>query len=236
MISILTASYNNECYIREFINSVLSQTYTDWELVFIDDGSTDNTKKIIDSYLDSRIHYIYKEHTNLPSSLNVGYNYCKGDYIARADADDIMFPDRLEWQFNFMESHPDVDMQANCIQVFKTNENGKIKKIGLFGNISYYPTNEDILKGTCLCHGSWIVRGSTWRRDKIYYDEDYYCGQDFEYMLNCVAHGWVLYNNMKVTMWRRIHDKCITVNHKTDIRKRYEIAREKYKDIILNKN
>ena len=231
MISILTATHNNERWLNEFLNSVLAQTYTDWELILVDDGSTDRTKEIVDSYKDPRIKYIYKEHTNLPDSLNVGYDYCQGDYIARADADDIMMPDRLQFQWDFMESHPDIDMSATAAIYKDMMKEHKIKII--VGTYNGYVKPKDALKTTCLWHGSWIVRASTWKRDKIYYDTDYYCAQDFEYMLNCLAHGWVLYNCRDYRgMYRRIHENCIVMNHQKQIFEKYEIARKKYKDLI----
>lgn len=231
MISILTATYNNESYITEYLDSVISQTYRDWELILIDDGSTDNTKNIISTYNDSRIKYFYKDHTNLPNSLNFGYNYCNGDYIARADSDDIMLPNRLQWQFDFMESNLTIDMSSNGLQSF-TSENGIKKKIGICGNRSWYIKPSDALETTRLWHGSWIIRGNTWRRDKIYYDETYYCGQDFEYLLNCISHGWVLYNDKTILMWKRHHENGIVEKNKKDVIGIYNIIREKYKNII----
>jgi glycosyltransferase involved in cell wall biosynthesis len=231
MISILTSTYNNEQWLNEFLDSVISQTYTDWELILVDDGSTDNTREIINSYNDTRIKYIYKEHTNLPDSLNVGYDYCKGDYIARADADDIMMSDRLQYQWDFMESHQDVDMSATAAIYKDMMQEHRLPII--VGTYRGYVKPADALRTTCLWHGSWIVRTSTWKRDKIYYDTDYYCGQDFEYMLNCICHGWTLYNCGEYRgMYRRIHNDCIVVNHKKDRYEKYDIARNKYKNLI----
>ena len=235
MISILTSTYNNEQYIREFLESVLNQTYTDWELILIDDGSTDNTREIVKSYSDPRIRYIYKEHTNLPDSLNVGYDYCKGDYIARADADDIMMPDRLQFQWDFMESHPDIDMSATAAIYLDMTE--KHKYTIIVGSYIGHVKPKDAFYTTCLWHGSWIVRASTWKRDKIYYDTEYYCGQDFEYMLNCIAHGWKLYNcGTYKGMYRRIHENCIVKRFVKERYDKYNIARNKYKQYENFKN
>lgn len=235
MISILTSTYNNERYIREFIDSVLNQTYTDWELILIDDGSTDNTREIVNSYSDPRIRYIYKEHTNLPDSLNIGYDYCKGDYIARADADDIMMPDRLQFQWDFMESHPDIDMSATAaIYLDMTKQH---KHTIIVGSYIGHVKPKDAFRSTCLWHGSWIVRTSTWKRDKIYYDTEYYCGQDFEYMLNCIVHGWKLYNcGTYKGMYRRIHENCIVKRFVKERYEKYDIARNKYKQYEIFKS
>lgn len=231
MISILTSTYNNEPYIGEYLDSVIAQTYTDWELILIDDGSTDRTKEIVESYNDKRIHYYYKPHTNLPDSLNIGLDYCKGDYIARADADDKMFPNRLQIQFDFMESHPDVDMMGNAMIAYKLKD-GEWKKVILLHNKTWYIPPEEFFRGTPIWHGNWIMRGTTWRRDRIYYNTEYWCGQDCDYLLNCVTHGWKMYNDGEnVTMFRRIHNRCITVNYREERMKFYREIRKKYKKI-----
>ena len=88
--------YNGEKYLKECIDSVLNQTFTDFEFIIIDDGSTDNTESIIKSYTDDRIIYIKKKHDGISEALNLGIRRAIGLYIARMDADDIMYPNRLE--------------------------------------------------------------------------------------------------------------------------------------------
>ena len=101
-------AYNAEKYIGEAIDSVLKQSYSNFELLIVNDGSTDNTSKVISSFHDSRIRVINKEvNKGIASALNTGLLTAKAEYIARFDADDICFPTRLELQFNFLETHPD---------------------------------------------------------------------------------------------------------------------------------
>ncbi len=101
-------AYNAGKYISEAINSVLTQTFSDFELIIINDGSTDNTQEIISSFTDSRIIVInYEVNKGIASALNTGLLNAKTDYIARFDADDVCFPERLAHQFDFLESHPD---------------------------------------------------------------------------------------------------------------------------------
>lgn len=110
-ISILMPVYNCASYLREGIDSILKQTYTNFELLLINDGSTDNSKEIILSYTDSRIRYIENEQNlKLIATLNKGIDLAKGEYIARMDADDISSPNRLEVQMNYMLNHPFVDL------------------------------------------------------------------------------------------------------------------------------
>jgi hypothetical protein len=108
LVSVVMSAYNIEKYIKEAIDSILSQTFGDFELIIVDDGSEDNTTNIIKSYDDKRIRLIEMPH-NFINSLNTGINAARGKYIAKMDADDVMEPERLEVQFEYMEMHPETD-------------------------------------------------------------------------------------------------------------------------------
>lgn len=109
-ISVLMSCYNGSRWLREAIDSVLSQTFVDFELILVDDGSTDETWKIIQSYRDrdNRIVAISKKNTGVADSLNVGISQARGAWVARLDQDDICEPTRLEEQFSFVCAHPAV--------------------------------------------------------------------------------------------------------------------------------
>jgi glycosyltransferase involved in cell wall biosynthesis len=106
-ITVLMPAYNAEKYIGEAIESVLLQTYGDFELIIVNDGSTDGTVKIINSFDDERISVINQRNMGVAAALNTGIKYSRAPYIARFDADDVCYPDRLEKQFNFLEQNPD---------------------------------------------------------------------------------------------------------------------------------
>jgi glycosyltransferase involved in cell wall biosynthesis len=104
-ISVIMTVYNGEKFLREAIDSVLNQTFQDFELIIIDDGSTDSTLKIINSYSDSRIRLIENiQNRGQSYSRNLGIKESKGEYVAIMDADDIMYPSRLEKQLDFLQS------------------------------------------------------------------------------------------------------------------------------------
>ena len=110
-ISVIMPVYNGEKYLREAIDSVLAQTYTNFELLLINDGSTDKSKEIILSYNDSRIRYIENEkNLKLIATLNRGIALSQGDLIARMDADDVCMPNRFEEQVSFFNKHDDIDL------------------------------------------------------------------------------------------------------------------------------
>ncbi len=110
--------YNAARFIKDCIDSVLSQSFQDLELLVVDDGSTDNSCDIVNSVRDNRIRLIRNQHDYV-GSLNKLLDEAKGKYIARMDADDVMYPNRLAIQYEYMESHPNVDIVGGRMTVFK---------------------------------------------------------------------------------------------------------------------
>lgn len=105
-VSVLMPVFNAEKYLAEAIDSIISQSFEDWELVIINDGSTDSSLSIIETYVDKRIRLINNpQNIGLIKTLNNGINLCHGEYIARMDADDISHPERLQQQVNFLEQN-----------------------------------------------------------------------------------------------------------------------------------
>ncbi len=100
-------AYNAAAYIAEAIQSVLLQTFRDFELLIINDGSSDNTVQVIRSFNDERIVLIQQENLGVAAALNNGLQYARANYIARFDADDICFPERLQVQYDFITAHPE---------------------------------------------------------------------------------------------------------------------------------
>jgi len=106
-VTVLMPAYNAGKYIAEAIESVLQQTFHDFVLLIVDDGSTDNTLEIIHSFSDKRIHLIHQSHKGIAGALNKGLSKASSEYIARFDADDICFPERLTQQVAFLDTHAD---------------------------------------------------------------------------------------------------------------------------------
>jgi glycosyltransferase involved in cell wall biosynthesis len=106
-ITVLMPAYNAGKYIHEAIISVLEQSYQNFELLIINDGSTDDTARIALLFNDPRIMLVNKEHEGIAAALNTGLRLTDSYYVARFDADDVCMPERLERQYNFMEDHPD---------------------------------------------------------------------------------------------------------------------------------
>lgn len=155
-ISVILPVYNAQKYIKESIESVLNQTFTDFELVLINDGSTDSSEKEIRSFNDLRIRYFLND-TNLGliKTLNKAIALSKGKYVARMDADDICMPYRLEKQFNYLEQHHDVIICGSWARII--NEFGVIT-----GRIKRIDTNElirsNMLFTTPFVHPTVMIR------------------------------------------------------------------------------
>ncbi len=109
--------YNGDMYLKEAIESILNQTFTDFEFLIINDGSIDKSEKVIKSYSDKRIRY-YKNSKNLglAASLNKGVGLSKAKYLARMDGDDVSYPNRLEKQVNFMDVNPEIDVCGTWVK------------------------------------------------------------------------------------------------------------------------
>ena len=107
-VSVLMSVYNGELHLREAIESIFSQTFGNFEFVIINDGSTDTSQELIDSFSDSRLVVIKQENMGVTKSLNKGLKIARGEYIARQDADDISLSDRLEKQVAYMDAHSEI--------------------------------------------------------------------------------------------------------------------------------
>ncbi len=122
MITVLMPAYNAERYIAQAIESVLAQTYTNFEFVIINDGSTDNTGAIINNYKDERIVVVNQPNLGVAAALNAGLKYATAPYICRFDADDVCYPDRLEKQIRFLQENPDYILVGSDVDYILEND------------------------------------------------------------------------------------------------------------------
>jgi len=117
-VSVIIATYNRDKFIGEAVQSILDQTYKDFEVIIVDDGSSDSTGEIIKNLKDSRIHYYYQDNKGRSNARNKALALARGKYITFLDSDDLYLPSKLEIQVNYMEKNPDIHMiytSAYCI-------------------------------------------------------------------------------------------------------------------------
>ncbi len=152
--AVLLCAYNGESFIAEAIESILNQTYKDFEFIIVENCSTDNTWQIIKSYTDPRIKAFQTNFKQLSFNLNYGLMQTKAEYIARMDADDIAKPQRLERQIAYLEAHPDIDVLGTAYELLGNNDEGKI--------ITLPATDKSIRRRLpfrfCFCHPSVIFK------------------------------------------------------------------------------
>jgi len=106
-VSVVTSVYNGEKYIEECVQSILNQSFKDFEFILLDNGSTDGTAKFLDQINDPRVRVVHQENLGIPQSLNKGVQLARGELVARLDADDVSYPHRLEHQVQFMDANKD---------------------------------------------------------------------------------------------------------------------------------
>jgi len=111
-VSVIIPAYNQGLYLKEAIQSVLDQTYPNFDLVIVDDGSTDDTAEVVHRFRDQRIRYIYQENRGLSAARNTGIQHSDGELLTFLDSDDLFFPDKLEVLVAELEQHPEVGFVA----------------------------------------------------------------------------------------------------------------------------
>ncbi|HNY97552.1 MAG TPA: glycosyltransferase [Candidatus Pacearchaeota archaeon] len=202
-ISIIMATYNRANYIKEAIESILRQSFRDWELVVIDDNSVDNTEEIIMSYMekDSRFIYIKNlERQGVGRARNIGIAKSQGKYIAILDSDDVWHDrEKLEEQYNYLETHPDyVIVGGDAIII---DENGKVT-----GKITCFHGDKEIRR-KILAQNRLVHSGVLYRRD-IYekcgkYDEKLAVGEDYDLWLKMGLYGKIECLNKSMVLYRK---------------------------------
>ena len=207
-ISVIMSVYNGETYLEEAIESVINQTFKNWELIIINDCSTDSTGEILSEFAskDERI----KVHTNevnlrLPKSLNKAISLCTGKYIARMDADDICLPDRFEKQFKFMEENRSVAL-SSCR--FMTMKNGVYASGGAGGRCDNNALKARLLVVNPILHPGVIAKAEVMK--KLNYDTTLTCTEDLELWTRMVMDNQKIQILPECLMLYRLHDKQIT--------------------------
>ena len=228
-VTVLMSAYNGEKYLREAIDSILGQTFKDFEFLIINDGSTDKTGEILKSYNDPRIKIINNnKNIGLTKSLNKGLRLAKGEYIARQDADDISMPERLKKEVEFLERNRNVGLVGT--DYFMINEKGKSVHIVKCLNGSR-ELKEKLLEGNQFGHGSVMLRREC--IDKVgTYREEFKFAQDYDFYLR-IAEVYDVANTSEPLYKWRIDSKSISVAKKA-LQDKYallavELAKERRK-------
>lgn len=208
-ISVIMSVFNGEHYLIEAIESILSQTFNDFEFIIINDGSTDNSWEIIQGYesQDSRIVTTKQQNIGLTKSLNRGLRSAKGKYIARMDADDISLPHRFETQLPWLDKK---GYDLCCSRTWLMEENRASPRL------KYYLPKKLLLK---FCnpyiHGTYMIRQSSLSQIGGY-DESFHYAQDYKLINDFFKKGYRVKYIKEPLYHTRKHEDSISIKYKVE--------------------
>lgn len=206
-VSILMPVYNTAPYLREAMDSLLSQTFSDFELIVLNDCSPDNAEEILDTYNDPRIvRYRGEKNVGLSNVLNVGIGMARGKYIARMDSDDISLPNRLQVQVDYLEAHPEINLISVGMQLFGAKEEVWIRE-----------QNPEKVKINALFQSPVLHASSMWRKASfekhgLRYRQEMVPSEDYDLWTRALTKGLALTNLSEVLYKYRIHPTQATYN------------------------
>lgn len=229
LVSIITPCYNGAKYIAETIDSVISQTYSDWEMIIVDDGSKDNSADIAKDYeqKDSRIHYIFQENAGSAAARNNGIRKADGQYIALLDADDLWNPDFLEKQITCLKENNVVCVSCSYRRIDENSNEilrpTKVKKI---------ITVKDMQRRNHI--GCLTGLYNAEKHGKIYLHEELKSlRDDYAYWYDIVALEGKACGNPEILASYRVLSGSTTGNKKSLIKKQYQFYRNYLKQSPL---
>lgn len=215
LISVVMSNYNTPLnYLKESIDSVLNQTYSNFEFIIIDDGSTDDSLEFIKSYDDPRIKLIInEENIGLTKSLNKGLDLARGEYIARMDADDICYPERFEKQIAYMDEHPDTIVCGTWAEIIDDKSNVRLEDWTRqsINDIDEYRIHLLFENKPLLVHPSSFFNHRLLIDHNISYNEDYRYAQDYDMWANCSRYA-NLYIYPHILLKFRQHENNISLS------------------------
>jgi glycosyltransferase involved in cell wall biosynthesis len=209
LVSIILPAYNCEKYISEAVNSILQQVYDNFELIIINDGSTDNTSSILASISDQRMRVLNNDgNKGLIYSLNRAIDESKGEFIARMDADDIATNDRIEKQVHWLLHHPDTAAVGTFIKIIDEQSVEKGEWL-LDRQTSTHDAIKKVMpKENCLAHPTMMIRADILKRYK--YSESQKNIEDYDLWLRMLADGLVIEKVPQQLLFYREHSTSVT--------------------------
>ena len=208
-ISVLLPIYNALPYLREALESILNQSFGDFEVLALDDSSTDGSSEYLDSVNDPRLRVLHLAKAGYTTNLNIGLENARAEIIARMDADDVSLPTRFEKQYSFLETNPG-HVACSCLV-------RAIDEAGLLGHIWDYPLEDEAIRFALLHHNPISHPGSMFRRDAALqvggYRPEYEPSEDYDFWCRMSRVGR-LANLSEVLVHYRIHPRSVSVSRR----------------------
>lgn len=202
-VSVIIPTYNRADMVDSAIQSVLDQTYADWELIVVDDGSQDNTAEVVAGYLDSRIRYIYQENRRLPGARNTGIRASRGEYIALLDSDDVFLPQKLRLQVSTMENNPDLGLVASGWHEVDTQQR-IVRTVCPWQFQPALDLNHWLF--ACPFAPSTVMARRSWLMQVGLFDEDQHYVEDWDLWLRLSLAGCTMAWEPAVVCLRTVHE------------------------------
>ncbi len=221
LVSIILPAYNCEKYITSSVASILEQVYDNFELIIVNDGSTDKTNEILSSLNDQRIR-ILENHGNkgLIFSLNRAIDEAKGEYIARMDADDIAVNDRIEKQVHWLIHHPETDVAGTFIKIIDEKGNEKAEWKLDRATASANSIRKAMVKENCLAHPTIMAKADVLKKYK--YATSQKNIEDYDLWLRILADGLVIEKLPQSLLYYREHPTSVTNTYLKSQNPRYK--------------
>ena len=228
-ITVLLSAYNGQDYIYSTIESVLNQSFSNFELIIINDGSVDNTENIVQKFEDSRIRYFKIDNIGLSRALNYGMALAKGQYIARIDQDDLMLPIRLDCQLNFLLSNPNIGLVGSNVQL-KNGNHCSLKKM---------PLSHKAIEFFALFENPLIHSAVMFRRDLFdvfrYSDSEKYLPEDYELWSRMLYGGVKMFNLADpITIYNNVSGSLSKKKSQTIKKNSYRISSSNISKLVSN--
>lgn len=235
--SVIMSIYNGEQFLSDAILSVLNQTFTDFEFIIINDGSTDNSLKIAQSFSqqDRRIKLFDRKHSGLANALNFALAKCNGKYIAHIDADDVWLPEKLDLQINFLNNHPDISIIGSSI-IFINKEGREIRKVG-FNKQEFYDNQrirKEIVKRNLFCHSSVVFRKYVLESSGNY-DPNFEVSLDYDLWSRILSNAKGVILKMPLVKYRTHNNMLSTTHRKLLIRESYAVRKQIIRGLALSR-
>jgi len=219
-VTVMIPTYNYARFLGEAIQSVLDQTFQDFEIIVVDDGSTDNAKEVVEKFKDTRIRYIYQDHRGASAAQNVALHAARGEYITGIGADDIYLPQNLEIKVNLLDSRPEIDLVCSDVYGFD-DKTGPI-----VGSLWHGPTAQysgfDPVKAVSqplkelLRYGCVFLVQASLIRSKVfdvvgYFDESLSASEDWDLVIRIVQRFRLEIIDLPLLKLRR-HDANLSID------------------------
>jgi len=222
LVSVLLPVFNGEEYIEQTIRSILNQSYSNFELIIINDCSIDQTENIVQSFDDDRIRYYkHAENLRLIATLNEGLELSRGKYIARIDADDIAHCERLKKQVEFLEQNQEYVLVGTNVGLIKHN-------LITDEVIKYYAENNDLRFAMCFycpfIHPSIMMRNSVIQSNNLKFNKEFLHAEDYDFWTRLSKYGMIANLDCVLTYYR-IHENQISArfkNHQLEMMKKIQ--------------